>query len=129
MKKALILSLLVLLCACTKSVEQQYMCVVTLQTELPDGRVPVSITVDPALPGNQFRNLNTGINYSFPTLVNNSGLMEVQKGVYLVSFDGDALFSDGSHATVRFTQWGTPSTSISLMDDRQTITLKLMVVK
>ena len=129
MKKALILSLLVLLCACTKSVEQQYMCVVTLQTELPDGRVPVSITVDPALPGNQFRNLNTGINYSFPTLVNNSGLMEVQKGVYLVSFDGDALFSDGSHVTVRFTQWGTPSTSISLMDDRQTITLKLMVVK
>ena len=129
MKKVLILSLLVLLSGCTKTVEQKYMCVVTLQTELSDGRVPVSITVDPTLPGNQFRNLNTGIQYAFPALVNNSGLMEVQKGVYIVAFDGDALFSDGSHATVRFTEWGTPSSAITLMENSQTLVLKLTVLK
>lgn len=129
MKKVFILSVLILLCGCTKTVEQKYMCVVTLQAELSDGRVPVSITVDPTLPGNQFYNLNTGMNYNLPTLVNNTGLMEVQKGVYMVAFDGDALFSDGSHATVRFTQWGTPSTAINLMEDSQVITLKLIVVK
>jgi hypothetical protein len=129
MKKALVISLLALLCGCTKAVEQKYFCVLTLQTELSDGRVPVSITVDPALPGNQFCNLNTGIEYSFPTLVNNSGLMEVQKGVYIVAFDGDALFSDGSHATVRFTEWGTPSSAITLMENSQTLVLKLTVLK
>jgi hypothetical protein len=130
MKKALVIGLLAaLLCGCTKAVEQKYFCVLTLQTELSDGRVPVSITVDPTLPGNQFRNLNTGIEYPFPTLVNNFGLMEVQKGVYIVAFDGDALFSDGSHATVRFTEWGTPSSAITLMENTQTLVLKLTVLK
>ena len=101
MKKALILCCLLFLTACTKAVQEKMMCTLTLQTELSDGRVPVSITVDPALPGNRFRNLNTGQSYPFPTFVNNSGVLEVLKGVYVVSFDGDALFQDGSHATVR----------------------------
>ena len=56
------------------------MCTLTLQAELSDGRVPVSITVDPALPGNRFRNLNSGQSYPFPTFVNNSGVLEVLRG-------------------------------------------------
>ena len=80
-------------------------------------------------PGNRFRNLNTGQSYPFPTFVNNSGVLEVLKGVYVVSFDGDALFQDGSHATVRFTEWGTPSSAITLMEDRQELVLKMVVLR
>lgn len=129
MKKALILCCLILLTACTKAVQEKMMCTLALQTELSDGRVPVSITVDPALPGNQFRNLNTGQSYAFPTFVNNKGAMEVLKGVYMVAFDGEALFQDGSRATVRFSEWSTPSSAITLMEDRQEIVLKLVVLR
>ena len=129
MKKTLILCCFVLLTACTKAVEEKMMCTLALQAELPDMRVPVSITVDPTLPGNQFRNLNTGQSYPFPTFVNNKGAMEVLKGVYQVAFDGEALFQDGSRATVRFTEWSTPSSAITLMEDRQEIVLKLMVIR
>ena len=129
MKKPLILCCLLFLTACTKAVQEKMMCTLTLQAELSDGRVPVSITVDQALPGNRFRNLNTGQSYPFPTFVNNSGVLEVLKGVYVVSFDGDALFQDGSHATVRFTEWGTPSSAVTLMEDKRELVLKMVVIK
>ena len=127
--KLLILSLLAVLCSCTKPAVDNLYCQLSLQATLPDGRQAVSSTVDPALPGNQLRNLNTGISYPFPTFVNNLGQVQVQKGVYVISFDGDALFADGSHATVRFSAYGTPATAVNLIGDTEVLDLKLTILR
>ena len=128
-RKLLIFSLLAVLCSCTKPAVDNLYCQLSLQATLPDGRQAVSITVDPALPGNQLRNLNTGISYPFPTFVNNLGSLQVQKGVYVISFDGDALFADGSHATVRFSAYGTPATAVNLMGDTEVLDIKLTILR
>lgn len=128
-RKLLIFSLLSVLCSCTKPAVDNLYCQLSLQATLPDGRQAVSITVDPALPGNQLRNLNTGISYPFPTFVNNLGSLQVQKGVYVISFDGDALFADGSHATVRFSAYGTPATAVNLMGDTEVLDIKLTILR
>ena len=128
--KLLILSLLALaMGGCTKPALENLYCQLNLQAILPDGREAVSITVDPDLRGNQLRNLNTGMSYPFPTFVNNLGQVQVQKGVYVISFDGDALFADGSHATVRFSAYGTPATAVNLMGDTEVLDLKLTVLR
>ena len=127
--KLLILSCLALLVGCTKPALADLYCRLTLQAALPDGREAVSITVDPALPGNTLRNLNTGISYPLPTFVNNLGSLQVQKGVYVLSFDGEALFADGSRAAVRFSAYGTPSTAVTLMEDAQVLELKLTLLR
>ena len=127
--KLLILSCLALLGGCTKPALADLYCRLTLQAAFPDGREAVSITVDPALPGNTLRNLNTGISYTLPTFVNNLGSLQVQKGVYVLSFDGDALFADGSHATVRFSAYGTPATAVNLMGDTEVLDIKLTILR
>ena len=129
-RKLLILSLLALVIGgCTKLALGNLYCQLSLQATLPDGRQAVSITVDPALPGNQLRNLNTGMSYPFPTFVNNQARLQIQKGVYVISFDGDALFADGSHATVRFSAYGTPATAVNLMGDTEVLDLKLTILR
>ncbi len=127
--KLLIISLLALLGGCTKPAVDKLHCQLSLQAVLPDGRQAVSIAVDPALPGNQLRNLNTGMSYPFPTFVNNQARLQIQKGVYVISFDGDALFADGSRATVRFSAFGTPATAVNILEDDQVLELKLTVLR
>lgn len=127
--KLLIISLLALLGGCTKPAVDKLHCQLSLQAVLPDGRQAVSIAVDPVLPGNQLRNLNTGMSYPFPTFVNNRARLQIQKGVYVISFDGDALFADGSRATVRFSAFGTPATAVNILEDDQVLELKLTVLR
>ncbi|MBR1677969.1 MAG: hypothetical protein IJ701_00750 [Bacteroidales bacterium] len=130
MKRMLVIITVALLCCgCAKDVEENLFCQVSLQAVLPDGRNIVSLTVDPSLPGNLFRNLNTGINYTYPVFVNNVASLRVQKGVYQIGFDGEALFQDGSHARVRFTAWNTPLTAVNLLEDNQTLSLNLILLK
>ncbi len=127
--KLLIVSLLALLGGCTKPAVDKLHCQLSLQAVLPDGRQAVSIAVDPALPGNQLRNLNTGMSYPFPTFVNNQARLQIQKGVYVISFDGDALFADGSRATVRFSAFGMPATAVNILEDDQVLELILTVLR
>ena len=127
--KLLIVSLLALLGGCAKPAVDKLHCQLSLQAVLPDGRQAVSIAVDPALPGNQLRNLNTGMSYPFPTFVNNQARLQIQKGVYVISFDGDALFADGSRATVRFSAFGTPAKAVNILEDDQVLELKLTVLR
>ena len=130
MRKTVILIMaLALLCSCTKNLEENIFCTVTMHAYLPDGRQIVSMTIDPNLPGNMFRNLNTGIDYKFPVFVNNSCSLQVQKGVYMIAFDAQALFQDGSVSTVRFTAWKNPISAVSLLNDNETLEIELKLLK
>ena len=120
---------LAVLCSCTKPVEENIFCTVTMHASLPDGRQIVSMTIDPSLPGNMFRNLNTGIDYTFPVFVNNACTMQVQKGVYMIAFDGQVMFQDGSLANVRFTAWKNPINAVSLLNDTETLEIELKLLK
>lgn len=115
--------------ACAKDTEDEIFTDVILNVSLPDGGNVVTLEIDPDLPGNRFSNINTGISYPFPVIVNNSGSLRVQKGVYMISFDGEAMLEDGTKKTVRFSEWGTPSTSVELMESVSVLELKLSVMR
>ena len=117
------------ICSCTKATEENIFCNVTLHAFLPDGRQIVSLTVDPSLPGNIFKNMNTGINYQYPVFVNNECTMQVQKGVYMIAFDAQAMFIDGSVSTVRFTAWKNPISAITLLRDEERLEIELKLLK
>jgi len=76
-----------------------------------------------------FRNLNTGIDYTFPVFVNNTCTMQVQKGVYMIAFDGQVMFQDGNLANVRFTAWKNPINAVSLLKDNETLEIELKLMK
>ena len=128
MKKTVIAMLLMAL-SCTPQVEENILCKVTLNLSLPDVRNMVSLSIDPSLEGNIFQNLNTGRNYPYPLIVNNVGQITVLKGVYMLGFDGEAVFEDGSRAKVRFVSWNTPSTAVELLDDSHTLEIPLTILK
>lgn len=117
-----------LLFSCEKPAEESMFCTVHLSASLPDGRPFVSMTVDPSLPGNMFKNLNTAINYTYPVFVNGQCSLQVQKGVYQISFDGDVLFGDGTTARVRCSAWGTPEKAINLLEDEITLPIELTLL-
>ena len=117
------------LCSCTKDVEEKIFCTVTLHATLPDGRPIVSMTIDPDVPGNIFKNLNTGINYQYPVFANNTCTLQVQKGVYMIAFDAEAMFQDGSVSRVRFTAWKNPLSAVSLLNDSETLEIELKLIK
>ena len=119
-KLALILSV-ILLAACQK---QQLYCSVTLQLESEEPIV--ALTIDNSLPGNYFRNLNTGEQYQYPVFVNGKCELQVLKGIYVLSFDGVAASAEGKARKVRMTKYATTLDAVQLTEDQATITLPLV---
>lgn len=130
MKRAIIVILLCLplFFSCEKPAEKSLFCTVSMPVTLPDGRSFVSMTIDPSLPGNIFKNLNTAINYTYPVFINGYGSLQVQKGVYQISFDGELLFEDGTTARGRCSTWGTPEKAINLVEDEITLPIELVLL-
>ena len=126
---AILLSCLICTVCCTPSLEKNVMCTVLLRVSLPTGEDVVTLDVDPSLSGNIFFNMNTGINYPFPQFQNNSCVMEVQKGVYQISFEGVATLPDGSRRNVRFTRWSDPVNAVNLLQDTEMLEMELKVIK
>lgn len=122
MRKAVfIVALLVLVSSCTR---QEMFCRVTLRLDTDDPIV--ALTIDNALAGNYFRNLNTGETYPIPVFVNGKCELEVLRGVYVLAFDGVAAYADGSARRVRSAEYATALDAVSLVDNETTLTLKLM---
>lgn len=99
---------------------------VTLNTVLSDGEVPVSIKIDSRQDGNFFQNINTGEDYEYPLFVNGSCTMRVQKGVYILGFDGTATMADGTQKTVRCSEHRSPNSSVNLIEDTEVLELNLI---
>ncbi len=121
MRKLIVILSLLSLVSCSR---ENLCCKVTL---LLDSEEPiVALTVDNSLPGNYFRNLNTGETYDYPAFVNGRCEVEVLKGVYVLAFDGVAAFSDGSARQVRMAEYASSLKAVSLTADQAEVKLKLL---
>ncbi|MBR1887455.1 MAG: hypothetical protein IJ813_03195 [Bacteroidales bacterium] len=122
----ILIAALCLACSCGTKVEPELFSVVEVNLATEDGEPVVSMTVSPSLEGNQFKNLNTGINYSFPQFQNSHCTMRVQKGVYVIGFDGVASLPGGVRRRVRHYSHIDPVNAVNLLDASETITLDLI---
>ena len=114
--------------SCEDNADQLLFCDVTLMPALPDGRTIVRMEVDTTLASTYLRNVNNRQNYEFPIFVNNRGTVRVQKGVYLISFDARATFSDGTTARVRSSQHANPEKAVTLLNDTEAVVLQLTLL-
>lgn len=112
--------------SCGTKVEPELFCELTLSLATEDGARVASMTVSSSLEGNQCRNLNTGMNYTYPVFKDNEALLRVQKGVYLLSFDAVATLEDGSTRSVRHYGHADPQNAVNLLSGRETLTLELV---
>ena len=124
-----LLVLLTVLTACEDRGDEHLFCDVTLMTSLPDGRSIVRMEADASLAGTFLRNVNNRQEYDFPLFVNNRGTVRVQKGVYLISFDAEASFSDGTSARVRCFEYSNAERAVSLLGDTEAVVLNLTLIK
>lgn len=126
-----ILLLFLLAVSCEKDSGQELYCTVTLKAVIQgmeDGP-QTSITADKALEGNMFRNINTMQDYNIPEFEEGKAQIRVLKGIYMISFDGDARFADGTSVRVRAAQYNSPENSVRLTEDHCTLSLKLSVLQ
>lgn len=128
MKERLFILICTLFCAmsCGTKTEPEMFSVVDVVLSTEDGASVVSMTVSPSIEGNQFRNLNTGINYTIPQFSDNHCSMRVQKGVYVIGFDGVATLSGGVKRRVRHYSHIEPVNALNLLNASETITLDLI---
>lgn len=116
----------IVFCAsCDESTDQNIYAQVTMVAELSDGRSIVRMEVDESLEGTYLRNINNRMEYEFPLFINNCGSVKLQKGVYLIAFDADAIFADGTTARVRCSSYSAAETAAELLNDNETIVLYL----
>ncbi len=129
MRKSLLILVLFVLSACTKTGSDDLFCHVTLRVSPVQEETVVALNIDNTLAGNFFQNLNTGEKYNYPMFVNGKCEMTVLKGVYVLSFDGTAAFADGTGRRVRCTEHNSPNTAVQLLEDQCELTLELLVLQ
>ncbi len=110
---------------CETGNDRNIYCDLSLEARLPDGRNMVTMRVKEELKGSFMLNLNTSHDYDFPLFVNGRGRMTVQKGVYMISFDAEATFEDGTVKTVRCSQHNAPDKAVNLVGDTESLVLDL----
>lgn len=126
----IILMLSLFLCGCEKDPGQNVFTIVTLNVTCPAVNAGIErVEVDNTLDGSFIRDLNTRQEYEIPTFQVGTATVKLRKGLYMISFDGKAVFSDGQRKKVRFAGYNSPMTSISLLNDRETLNLELTVLK
>lgn len=119
---------LLFLCSCMGNIEKNIFCDLTIRANVSDGRNIVTMTVDESLAGSIIMNLNTSQDFDYPVFVNGKGEVRLLKGVYMMAFDADATFEDGSTGRVRCSQYNSPDKTISLTGDSEEITLELYYI-
>ncbi len=124
----LLLLVMLVQTSCEEDTDQNLFSNVTLIPTLSDGRTIVRMEVDTTLTSTYFRNINNSIEYDFPIFANNRGTVRVQKGVYLISFDATASFSDGSSSVVRCSEHAYSEGAVSLLNDSESVVLNLTII-
>ena len=126
----IILLFSILLCGCEKYSGQNVFTIVTLNVTCPSVNAEIErVEVDNSLDGSFIRDLNTRQEYEIPVFQVGTTTVKLKKGIYLISFDGKAVFSDGQRKKVRFAGHNSPSTAVELLNDKEILNLELTVLK
>lgn len=128
--RSILLMLSVVLCGCEKDSGQNVFSIVILNVACPSVSAGIErVEVDNSLDGSFIRDLNTRQEYDIPTFQVGTATVKLRKGIYMISFDGKAVFSDGQRKKVRFAGYNSPMTSVTLLNDKETLNLELTVLK
>ncbi len=118
------------LCGCEKDSGQNVFTIVTINVTCPSVSAGIErVEVDNSLDGSFIRDLNTRQEYEIPPFQVGTATVKLRKGLYMISFDGKAVFSDGQRKKVRFAGYNSPMTSVTLLNDSETLNLELTVLK
>lgn len=98
---------------------------VEMKVALPSGEQIVLLTPDNGNAGTFLRNVNNYFEYEIPVFVDNRATMRIEKGVYIMAFDGSATMADGTIRRVRMTAHSVMRDAIELTSDNESITLPL----
>lgn len=131
--RRLIIDLILLsaaVCGCEKNPDENIFTIVTMNVTCPAVKAGIErVEIDNSLDGSFIRDLNTRQEYEIPTFQVGSATVKLRKGIYMISFDGKAVFSDGQRKKVRFAGYNSPMTSVTLLGDKETLNLELTVLK
>ena len=126
----LFISLPIFLCGCGSDWDSDIFTIVTINVTCPSVNAEIErVEVDNSLDGTFICDLNTKQRYEIPTFQVGTATVKLRKGLYMISFDGKAVFSDGQRRKVRFASCNSPMTSVSLLNDTETLNLELSVLK
>ena len=126
----IILMLSIILCGCEKNTGQNIFTIVTINVTCPSVEAAIErVEVDNSLDGSFIRDLNTRQEYEIPTFQVGTTTVKLKKGIYMISFDGKAVFSDGQRKKIRFAAYNSPATAVELLNDKETLNLELTVLK
>ena len=118
------------LCGCEKNPDQNIFTIVTMNVSCPSVSAGIErVEVDNSLDGSFIRDLNTRQEYEIPVFQVGTATVRLRKGIYMISFDGKAVFSDGQRKKVRFAGHNSPMTSVTLLNDKETLNLELTVIR
>lgn len=118
------------LCGCEKNPDDDIFTIVTMNVTCPAVKAGIErVEIDNSLDGSFIRDLNTRQTYEIPVFQVGSATVRLRKGIYMISFDGKAVFSDGQRKKVRFAGYNSPMTSVTLLGDKETLNLELTVLK
>lgn len=125
------LILATLLCGCEKDAGQNIFTMVTLNLCCPsvENATVERLVPDNSLAGTFIRDINTLQEYEVPVFQVGTANIRLRKGVYLMAFDGEATFTDGSVRNVRFSKLSSPENAVHLLQDTETLTLELTVLR
>lgn len=127
--RVIVIGIIFSLCSCTGKIENNIFCNLTMKLNMADGKVPVTVTVDETITGIKLRNIETGRDFKFPIFKNGVGTVQILKGTYMISFDGDAVFEDGSIRRVRSLGHNVPAKAVYLIGDKEKVEINVFYLK
>ena len=98
---------------------------VDFSVRLPDDARIAVLRIDYTLAGTFLRNINTRYEYTLPVFIDSRCHIKVRKGIYVLSFDGDATLADGTVRRVRFAGHSVNRDALSLTSDHESVLLNL----
>lgn len=91
----------------------------------PDGELIQIVRPDNGQPTTFLRDINNNRVYPIPSFIDNRATVRVEKGVYVMAFDGEAVMPDGSVRRVRMTGHSVMKDALTFNDANVTVTLNV----
>ena len=96
--------------------------------EAPDGEMLTMVRPDNGQPSTFLRDINNNRQYPIPLFVDNRAQLRMERGIYVMAFDGDAVLPDGTTRRVRMSGHSVMRDAIILNKPSETITIKVSFI-